>query len=79
MYRQHPELFPQALEHGYTFHDRYQSRKQRGVLRRLKLKATQEVFPVRPSLLLPYCIARTEAVAKALFLRQGGVPFDALA
>jgi hypothetical protein len=24
---QHPELLPQALGHGYTFHDRYCSRK----------------------------------------------------
>jgi hypothetical protein len=79
MYQQHPELFPQALDHGYTFHDRYQSRKQRCVLRRIKLTATQEVFTVRPSFLLPYCIARTEEVEKALFLRQWGVPFDALA
>ena len=79
MYQQHPELFPQALTNGYTFHDRYQSRKQRWVLRRIKLKATTEVFTVRPSFLLPYCIARTEEVEKALFLRQWGVPFDALA
>jgi hypothetical protein len=78
-YEQHPELFPQALEQGYTFHDRYQVRKQRCVLRRIKLKATQEVFTVRPSFLLPYGIGRTEEVEKALFLRQWGVPFDALA
>ncbi len=79
MSQQHPELFPQALGHGYTFHDRYQSRKQRCVLRRIKLTATREVFTLRPSFLMPYCIGRTDEVEKALFLRHWGVPFDALA
>jgi hypothetical protein len=75
----HPELFPQAMGAGYTFHDRYHSRKQHLVLRRIKLKATQEVFTLRPSFVLPYLVARTEEVEKALFLRQWGVPFEALA
>ena len=75
----HPELFPQAMGQGYTFHDRYRSRKQGVELRRIKLKANGEVFTVRPSFLMPYGIARTEEVEKALFLRQWGVPFTALA
>jgi hypothetical protein len=75
----HPELFPQAMGQGYTFHDRYRSHKQGVELRRIKLKANGEVFTVRPSFLMPYCIARTEEVEKALFLRQWGVPFTALA
>ena len=79
MLHQHPELFPQAMGAGYTFHDRYHSRKQAVVLRRIKLKATQKVFTLRPSFVLPYLIARTEEVEKALFLRQWGVPFAALA
>ena len=79
MHQHHPELFPQALGAGYTFHDRYHSRKQQVVLRRLKLKATREVFTVRPSFVLPYLVARTADVEKALFLRQWGVPFGALA
>jgi hypothetical protein len=76
---QHPELFPQAMGQGYTFHDRYCSRKQGIVLRRIKLKATAEVFTLRPSFVMPYCIARTEEVEKALYLRHWGVPFAALA
>jgi hypothetical protein len=76
---QHPELFPQAIGGGYTFHDTYRSRKQGVVLRRIKLKASGEVFTLRPSFVLPYLIARTEEVEKALFLRQWGVPFSALA
>ena len=76
---QHPELFPQAMSGGYTFHDCYRSCKQQVVLRRIKLKASGEVFTLRPSFLLPYLSARTDEVEKALFLRQWGVPFSALA
>jgi hypothetical protein len=76
---QHPELFPQALSQGYTFHDCYRLGKQDVTVRRIKLKATAEVFTLRPSFLLPDGIARTEEVEKALYLRQWGVPFDALA
>jgi len=79
LYEQHPELFPQALKKGYTFHDRYQVRKQRYIVRRIKLKATREVFTLRPSFLLPYGIGRTAEVESVLFLRHWGVPFDALA
>ena len=79
MSEQHPELFPQAMAGGYSFHDRYCSRKQRVVLQRIKLKARQEVFTLRPSFILPYCIARTDEVEKALYLRHWGVPFEALA
>jgi hypothetical protein len=79
VWQQHPEVFPQALAQGYTFHDCYRSRKQDVKLRRIKLKATGAVFTLRPSFLLPYGIGRTEEVEKALFLRQWGVPFEALA
>ena len=79
MSEQHPELFPQAISGGYAFHARYRSRKQGVVLRRIKLKASKAVFTLRPSFVLPYCIARAEEVEKALYLRQWGVPFEALA
>jgi len=78
-YAQHPELFPQAWAQGYTFHDRYRSRKQDVTLRRIKLKATGAVFTVRPAFLRPYGLGRTEDVEKALYWRQWGVPFAALA
>ena len=79
MIEQSPELFPQAIRGGYTFHDCYRSRKQGIAVRRIKLKASGAVFTVRPSFVLPSCIARTEEVENALFLRQWGVPFWALA
>src|SRR5262245_36375838 len=37
-----PELFPEAVNVGYTFHDQYQSRKLKLTLRRIKLKQNRE-------------------------------------
>jgi hypothetical protein len=76
----HPEIFPQAMAAGFSFHDTYHSRKQPGLrLRRIKLTHTSEVFTLRPSFAMPYLIARTEEVEKALYLRQWDVPFEAMA
>jgi hypothetical protein len=80
MQRRHPEIFPRAMAGGFSFHDSYRSRKLKGLqLRRIKLRQTGEVFTLRPSFVMPYLIARTEEVEKALYLRQWGVPFGALA
>ena len=79
MLRQHPELFPKDMHQGFTFHDCYASVKQDLIVRRIKLQATGAVFTLRPSFVMPYMIARTEEVEKALYLRQWGVSFDALA
>ena len=76
---QHPELFPARISEGFVLHDKSWSLKQQVMLRRLELKATAEVFLVRPSFLMPSMVGRTEAVEKALYLRHWGVPFDALA
>jgi len=76
---EHPELVPAAMSRGFTLHDSYRSVKQGLRLRRIKLRATGEVFLVRPSWVLPYLAAKTDAVEKALYLRQWGVPFAALA
>jgi hypothetical protein len=79
MRRQHPELCPQAMDQGFTFHDAYASVKQDGIVRRIKGKTTGAVVTLRPSFVRPSMIGRTAAVEKALYLRQWGVPFDALA
>jgi len=77
---QHPELVPVAFSQGFTLHDSYYSARQKGLrLRRSKVAATGEVFLVRPSLVLPYGGAKTDEVEKALYWRQWGVPFAALA
>lgn len=74
-----PELFPAVVSVGYTLHDKYQSRKLKLTLRRIKLKQNGAVFTIRPSFVLPYCVAWTDDVEKALYLRLWGVPFAALA
>ena len=76
---QSPELFPKEMDQGFTFHDAYVSVKQDLIVRRIKVQATGVVFTLRPSFVMPSMIARTEEVEKALYLRQWGVPFDALA
>jgi hypothetical protein len=76
---QHPELFPAALRRGFTLPDSYCSVKQGLRLRRSKLKATGEGYRVRPAAVVPSLAAKTEEVEKALYLRQWGVPFAALA
>lgn len=78
MLAQHPELFPTALAHGCTFHDGYASVKQDLLMRRITLKATGDLYSLRPSLVRPYMIAHTAEVEKALSWRQWGVPFEAL-
>ncbi len=49
-------------------------------MRRIRLKnEARDVFQIRPSFMMPYMIAETINVEKALYLRRWGVPFDALA
>ena len=79
MLGQHPELFPKDMDQGFPLHDCSVSLKQDLIVRRITWKATGAVFTLRPSFVMPYRIARTDAVEKALSLRQWGVPFDALA
>src|SRR5215475_3031399 len=79
MLSQYPELFPQDMDQGFTFHDSYMSAKQDLLIRRIKVKTTRAVFTLRPSFVMPSMIGRTDAVEKALSLRQWGGPFDALA
>ena len=79
MLGQHPALFPKAMDQGFPLHDCAVSVKQDLIVRRSTLQATGAVFTLRPSCVMPYMIARTDAVEKALSRRQWGVPFDALA
>jgi hypothetical protein len=76
MYSQHPELFPQAMKEGYRLHDVLpESKKLAGIrLRRIELKANDEVYTVRPSCILPYMSGYTDDVEKGLLLLGIGVP-----
>ena len=79
MLSQYPELFPQDMDQGFTLHDSYVSIKQDLSMRRITWHTTEAVFTLRPSCVMPSMIARTDEVEKALYLRQWGGPFDALA
>lgn len=79
VYAQHPELFPSEMGSGFIFHGFTHSQKQQLCLRRIRLKATGQVYQIRPSFVMPYMVGRTDEVEKALYLRHWGVPFDALA
>ncbi len=75
----HPEIFPTELEQGFWFHDFVFSTKQQLPLRRIKLKENSEVYQLRPDFMMPYMVAKTVEIDKPMYLRQFGVPFDALA
>jgi len=80
-YEHAPELFPEDFIKGFTFHSTVTSVKQDDFkMRRIRLKnQSQDVYQIRPSFMMPYMIAETADVEKALYLRRWGVPFDALA
>jgi len=76
--KEHPELFPEEMPRGFNFCGYVESKKQDIKMRRIKLK-NNEVYQIRPSFLMPYMIAKTDEIEKALYLRGFGVPFEALA
>ncbi len=80
-YEQFPEIFPLDFMNGFTFHDIIKSEKQEGFkMRRIKLKnQSEDVYQIRPSFMMPYMIAETADVEKALYLRRWGVPYEGLA
>jgi len=78
---QNPELFPLDMKNGFKFHGFSTSSKQDNFrLRRIRLKnQMRDAYQIRPSFMMPYMIAETDDVEKALYLRRWGVPFDGLA
>ena len=78
VYAQHAELFPTAMSAGYRCHDIRTSVKLGLRVRRIKLVATDQVYSVCPSSVMPYMVGYTGDVAHALFLQGFGVPYWAL-
>lgn len=73
-YAAHPELFPPAMEAGYMFNGTTRVSKKLGIrLRKLLVDGTP--YQIRPSCVLSYMRAFTDAVEKPLFLLRFGVPF----
>ena len=79
LYAKYPELFPQAMGEGYYCYDIRPPSVKLGIrLRRIQLVATDEVYSICPSFVMPYMTGMTRDVADALFLLGFGVPFWAL-
>ena len=79
IYEDHPEIFPLRTDEGFSLDGFQRTSDKLGVrMRRILIKATGEVFAVRPSFVMPYMTERTENVEKAIFLRRFDVPYWAL-
>ena len=74
-YRLNPEIFPEAFEKRYKLHDKKVADKTGVMTRRIKLRNGQ-VWTVRPGFVMRYMTGYTEEVAKALYLRKHGVPYE---
>ncbi len=79
IFTNYPEIFPLELEQGFWFHDFVFSTKQQLPIRRIKLKENSEVYQLRPDFIMPYMVGKTDEIDKPMYLRQFGVPFEALA
>ena len=78
---QYPELFPPDMKNGFKFHGFSTTSKHDDFrMRRIRLaNQNLDAYQIRPSFMMPYMIAETDEVEKALYLRRWGVPFDGLA
>ena len=78
--KNHPELFPEAITDGYVLCGKSRSSKKLDHLqfRHIKIQSTKEIFTVYPSFVMPYLIAYTDDVDKALLLRKHDVPYSTL-
>lgn len=77
--QKHPELFPVSIVNGYYWHDILPPSVKLGIqMRRIKVEATEEVYTICPSYVMPYMTGFTKNVEKALFLQRFGVPYWAL-
>ena len=74
--RQYPALLPHEMDQGFPLHARSGSITQDLRMRRSTWHTTAAVFTLRPSCVMPSRMARTDAVDKALDLRQWGGPFE---
>ncbi len=71
-YGRFPEIFPEKFNQGFTFHDFTTSEKQNGFrMRRIRLR-NREVYQIRPSFMMPYMVAETADIEKAVYLRRRG-------
>jgi hypothetical protein len=74
----YPELFPSDIIEGYQMKDRYDSKKTGITVRRIRVRASDISYTIRPSFVMPYMTGKTDESEKALFLRKFSTPFRAL-
>lgn len=80
VYEKHPELFPREMSRGYTLHSKlpYSKKLPDIRMRRIELKANNEVYTIRPSFILPYMSGYTDDIEKGMFLLSFGLPYWAV-
>ena len=76
-YHLNPEIFPETFTKGYKLHDKKISGKTGVMTRRIKLR-NEQVWTIHPGFVMPYMTGYTEEIAKALYLRKHGVPYEGL-
>ncbi len=79
LYTKYPEILTAEMDQGFCFHDWVVSSKQQLPMRRIKLKENSEVYQLRPDFIMPYMVGKTYEIEKPMYLRQFGVPFEAIA
>jgi len=79
-YRLHPEIFPESFTGKYKLHDHKTSEKTGLMTRRIRFNngKKNEAWSVLPSFMMPYMTGFTEEVAKALYARKYGIPYEGL-
>ncbi len=79
-YDMHPELFPEAMKHGYQLDGFTEPSEKLGVIqRRILIKETKNVFTIKPSFVMPYMTGYTATVEKGLLLVKYKVPYWVIA
>lgn len=76
---QHPELFPAEIQGGYWLDGMVRSKRQQLKTRRILIKSSRQAYQLRPDIVMPYMVGRTEEVEKGLYLRQWGVSYEGIA
>ncbi len=71
-----PELFPHRISEGYELRGFTEPSRKLGIqCRRIKIKATKDVYTICPSAVMPYMTGFTFDVEKALFFHKFNVPY----
>lgn len=75
----HPELFPHAVTEGYELHGKTLPSAKLGIeQRRIRILATDDVYSICPSFVMPYMTGLVSDVELPLFYQRFGVPYWAL-